>query len=168
MKKDDFVTISVKVPRELYAELALRIPEGERSSFIREAITEKLEKTPRPDKILELERKLEKIETDLSEIKRCLSDLEILTYGKDKINPHAFCKDEVDHKIVSYLMHYKSATTPELAEAIGVNRWMILNRLRRIQRISEQQLGKPIVNYYAGKRRGKMKAWWILEDLTEA
>jgi len=49
--------ISAKIPDEVYKELALRIPEGERSNFIREAIVEKLEKTPRPDKIFELEQK---------------------------------------------------------------------------------------------------------------
>ena len=168
MKEDKPVTISVKIPSELYAELAIRIPEGERSNFIREAIIEKLKKTPKPNKILELEQRIKGIENDLSEIKRCLSDLEILTYSKDKVNPHAFCIDEIDHKIVSYLMHYKSATTPELADAIGVNRWLILNRLKKLQRLSQQQLGKPIVTYYAGMRQGKRKAWWLIEDLTES
>ncbi|MFQ6094560.1 MAG: hypothetical protein ACE5NN_00305 [Candidatus Bathyarchaeia archaeon] len=167
MKKDGTLTIGVRVPKELYAELAIRIPEGERSNFIREAIIEKLERTPRPDKVLELEQRIERIENDLSEIKRSLSDLEILTYWKDKVNPHAFCIDEIDHKIVTYLVHYKCATTPELADAIGVNRWLILNRLKRIRRLSQRQLGRSIITYYAGKRQGKRKAWWLVEDLAE-
>lgn len=167
MKKNESTTISVKVPSELYAELAIRIPQGERSSFIREAIIEKLERTPRADRVLKLEKRIERIENDLSEIKRALSDLEILTYGKGKVNPHAFCIDEIDHKIVTYLMHYKSATTPELADAIGVNRWLILNRLKRIRKLSRRQLGRSIIMYYAGKRQGKRKAWWLVEDLAE-
>jgi len=160
------ITISFKMPEELYAEFAVRVPEGERSDFIRDAVIEKLEKTPRPDKILELDRRIGELEIDLSEIKRCLSDLEILTYDKGKVNPHAFCVDDVDHKIVDYLTHYKGATTPELAEAVGVNRWLILNRLKRIQKSSKKQLGKEIITYYAGKRLGKKKTWWIIEDLT--
>jgi len=165
IKMGKLVTISAKIPGELYAELAIRVPEGERSSFVRDAIIEKLGKTPRPDKILELERKIGDIESDLSEIKRYLSDLEILTYDKDKVNPHVFCIDEVDHKIVDYLIHYKGATTPELAEAIGVNRWLILNRLKRIQRTSRRQLGKAVVEYYGGKRLDKSKGWWLTEEL---
>lgn len=167
MKKDESYKISVKVPSELYAELALRIPEGERSSFIREAIIEKLGRTPRSARVLELERRIDRIEKDLTGIKRGLADLEMLTYGKDKVNPHAFCIDEIDHKIVNYLLHYKSATTPELSDAIGVNRWLILNRLKRIRRLSQRQIGKSIVTYYAGKRQGKERAWWLVEDLAE-
>jgi len=162
---DRLVTVSAKIPEELYAEFAIRVPEGERSSFIRDAIIEKLEKTPRADKILTLERRIGELENDLSEIKRYLSDLEILTYDRDKVNPHVFCIDDLDHKIVDYLMHYKGATTPELAEAIGVNRWLILNRLKKIQRTSKRQLGKAVLEYYGGKRLNKRKGWWLTEEL---
>ena len=56
------ITISAKIPRQVYDEMALRWPEGERSSLIRDAIVEKLQKTPRPDRILELEQRLRKTE----------------------------------------------------------------------------------------------------------
>jgi len=162
---DKLFTVSAKIPEELYAEFAIRVPEGERSSFIRDAIIEKLGKTPRADKILTLERRIGELENDLSEIKGYLSDLEILTYDRDKVNPHIFCIDDLDHKIVDYLMHYKGATTPELAEAIGVNRWLILNRLKKIQRTSKRQLGKAVLEYYGGKRLNKRKGWWLTEEL---
>ncbi len=163
----DFTIISVKIPKELYNELAIRIPEGERSRFIREAIIEKLKKTPKPDKIIEIEERLKKIEAEISEIKHHLSNLEILTFETGKINPYSFCTDEIDRKLIEHLLHYKGATTPELSEATGLNRWLILNRLKRIERISKQKIGRPIITYYAGKRMGKKKAWWITEDLIE-
>ena len=160
-------TISAKIPEEVYKELILRIPEGERSTFIRDAIVEKLQTVPRPDKIFQLEQKITKLEADLSEIKKYLVELEVLTYEKGKINPHAFCVDEIDHKIVDYLLHYKGAITSELADFIKTNRWLVLNRLRKIQKRSKKQLGKPIVEYYAGEKSGKKKAWWISEELVE-
>jgi len=159
--------ISIKIPEDVYQELALRVPEGERSNFIRDAIIEKLQKTPKPDKILEIERRLEKLEDEFSQIKRYLADLELLTYERGKTNPHAFCLDELDHKIVDYLIHYKGATTPELAEYLKTNRWLVLNRLKRIEKTSKKQLGKSIIEYYAGERSGKKKAWWINEELVE-
>jgi len=159
--------ISAKIPDEVYKEFALRIPEGERSNFIREAIIEKLEKTPRPDKIFELEQKIGRLEADLSEIKRYLAELELLTYEKGKVNPHAFCIDEIDHKIVDYLLHYGGATTTELADFLKTNRWFVLNRLRKIERSSKKQLGKSIIEYYGGEKSGKRKAWWIREELVE-
>jgi metal-responsive CopG/Arc/MetJ family transcriptional regulator len=160
--------VSVKVPEGVYKEMLLRIPEGERSNFIRDAIQEKLEKTPKPDKILELEQRVGKIEAEFSELRKYLADLELLTYEREKMNPHTFGVDETDHKIIDYLIHYKSATTPELAEYLKTNRWLVLNRLRRIQKLSRKQLGKSIIDYYPGEKSGKKKAWWINEELIEA
>ncbi|MBS7608654.1 MAG: hypothetical protein QW734_03555 [Candidatus Bathyarchaeia archaeon] len=159
--------ISVKIPEEVYQELALRVPEGERSNFIRDAIIEKLQKTPKPDKILEIEKRLERLEAEFSQIRKYLADLELLTYERGKTNPHAFCLDEIDHKIMDYLIHYKGATTPELAEYLKTNRWLVLNRLKRIMKNSKKQLGKPIIEYYPGEKAGKKKAWWINEELIE-
>lgn len=159
--------VSVKVPEEVYKEMVLRVPEGDRSNFIREAIMEKLQKTPKADKLLELQERMSKIEHEFGEVRKYLADLELLTYQHGKINPHTLCIDETDHKIIDYLLHYKGATTPELAEYMKTNRWLILNKLRKIQRNSKKQFGKPIIDYYAGEKSGKKKAWWINEELIE-
>lgn len=159
--------VTVKLPEEIYQEMALRIPEGDRSTFIREAISEKLQKTPKADKLLALQERMGKIEQELGQIRKYLADLEILTFQHGKINPYTYCIDELDHKIMEYLMHYKSATTPELAEYIKTNRWLILNRLRKIQKTSKKQIGKSIIEYCGGVRSGKKKAWWIDEELLQ-
>jgi hypothetical protein len=159
--------VSAKIPEEVYNEMVIRVPEGDRSNFIREAIIEKLQKTPKADKLLALEERMGKIETEFGEIRKYLADLELLTYEHGKINPHAFCIDETDHKIMDYLLHYKGATTPELADYMKTNRWLILNRLRKIQRTSKKQCGKPVIDYYAGEKSGKKKAWWINEELIQ-
>jgi Arc/MetJ-type ribon-helix-helix transcriptional regulator len=159
--------VSVKIPEEVYHEMVLRVPEGDRSNFIREAIIEKLQKTPKADKLLKLEERMGKIEREFGEVRKYLADLELLTYQHGKINPHTFCIDEIDHKIMDYLLHYKGATTPELADYMKTNRWLILNRLRKIQRNSKKQFGKPVVDYYAGEKSGKKKAWWINEELIQ-
>ena len=162
-----FTVITAKLPKEMYQEFALRVPEGDRSSFIREALLEKLEKTPRPDKIHDLEQKFNQLENELNKIKNYLSKLEILTHESGKVNPHSFCIDETDNKIVDYLVDYRGATTTELADFLETNRWLILNRLRKIESSSKKQLGKPILKYYPGERSGKRKAWWINEDIIE-
>ncbi len=160
--------VSAKIPDEVYKELILRIPEGERSTFIREAILEKLEKTPRPNKILELEDKVTSLENEVKKIKDHLTKLEVLTYEEGKVNPHTFCIDEVDNKILDYLLDHRGATTTELAEVLGTNRWLVLNRLRKIAKSSKKQLGKAIIFYYSGERSRKRKAWWVREELVEA
>jgi len=164
---DETRVVSAKIPEDVYKEMTLRVPEGNRSDFIRDAIMEKLQKTPRPDKVLDMEKRMDKMENELSEIKKYLADLQLLTYGQEKTNPHTFGMDETDHKLIEYLLHYKGATTPELAEYLKTNRWLVLNRLRRIQKTSRKQLGKPVIEYYPGEKSGKKKAWWINEELAE-
>ena len=163
----DYTVVSAKLPNNLYQELALRIPEGERSTFIREAILEKLEKTPRPNKIFGLEQKLNQLIKDVNKIKDALANLEIFTHETGKVNPHIFCIDDIDTKLVNHLIDHRGATTTELAEFLETNRWLVLNHLRKIEKSSKNQLGKSIIEYYAGERAGKRKAWWIKEDLIE-
>ena len=163
-----FKVVSAKLPEEIYKELVLRVSNGERSAFIRDAIMEKLTQVPRPDKLFEFEERVNELEVKFSEIKSYLAKLEVLTYERGKANPHAFGIDETDHKIIDYLLHYKGATTPELAEHLNTNRWLILNRLKRIQKLSKKQLGKPIIEYSASERRGKKKAWWLHDEQVEA
>lgn len=159
--------ISAKIPEELYKEMILRLPEGNRSDFIRDALMEKLQKTPKPDRILELEKRMDTMGKEFSQIKKYLADLELLTYDRGKTNPHTFGMDETDHKLIDYLVHYRGATTPELADYLKTNRWLVLNRLRRIQKVSRRQLGKSVIEYYAGEKSGKKKAWWMNEELVE-
>jgi hypothetical protein len=163
---DELRTVSAKIPDAVYKEMLLRVPEGDRSNFIRDAITEKLEKTPKTDKVLDLDQRLGKIEKEFSKIRKYLADLELLTYEYGKTNPHVFGIDEIDHKILDFLLHYKGATTPELAGYLKANRWLVLNRLKRIQKKSRMQLGKPVIEYYPGEKSGKKKAWWINEELA--
>jgi hypothetical protein len=66
------------------------------------------------------------------------------------------------------LLHYKGATTPELAEYLKTNRWYILGRLRKLQKRSKTQLGKSIIEYYGAERQGKKKAWWLIKEVVEA
>lgn len=159
--------VSAKIPDDVYKEFALRIPEGERSDFIRAAIMEKLQSVPRPDRVFALEKRIQSLEADLAEIKRALGDLEIFTFDKDKTNPHVFCIDEIDRKIMDYLLHYKGGTTPELAEYVKTNRWHVLSRLRKMQKRSEKQLGKSIIEYSGAERQGKKRAWWIIQEISE-
>jgi Arc/MetJ-type ribon-helix-helix transcriptional regulator len=159
--------VTIKLPEEVYQEMALRIPEGDRSTFIREAISEKLQKTPKADKLLALEQRMIQLEEQFGQIRKYLADLEILTFQHGKINPYQFAIDDLDRKIIEYLMNYKSTTTPELAEYLKVNRWLVLNRLRKIEKTSKKQIGKSIIEYYAGEKSGKKKAWWIDQELIQ-
>jgi hypothetical protein len=160
-EREEPVVISLKIPKTLFYELQIRIPERERSAFIREAIIEKLSRIPRPDKVLELEKRVEELGRDLGEIKKILADFELLTYKRGGIDVYRFCANSVDRKIIDYLLQHRGATTPELVKALGIRRWKILGRLKRIAYKSKKELGKAIIEFDAGEREGKRRAWWI-------
>ena len=111
--------------------------------------------------------KFNNLENELDTIRNYLAKLEILTHESGKVNPHSFCIDETDNNIVDYLVDHRGATTTELAEFLETNRWLVFNRLRKIERSSKKQLGKAVIKYYPGERSGKRKAWWITEELIE-
>jgi len=165
VSEDSSRIVTAKIPEEVYKEFVLRVPEGERGKFIREAISEKLQKTPKPDKLLALEERMSRLESEQEQVRRYLADLELLTFEQGKIDLYNFCTDETDRKLVDYLMHYKGATTPELAEYVKSNRWKVLNRLQKIQKISKKKYGKSIIEYCGGERSGKKKAWWINQEI---
>ena len=100
MTSSEQVPVTLKLPRRVFEELQIRIPEGERSDFIREAILEKLNRTPRPNVVLKLEERMKRLEEDIATIKASLADLELLSYEKGRIDPYTFCEDEKDRAIV--------------------------------------------------------------------
>ncbi len=81
-----------------------------------------------------------------------------------KTDPYTFCIDEADRKIIDYLIHYKGATTPELADYLKTNRWFILNRLRKLQKTSKKTTWKANNRILRRrKNQARKKAWWINE-----
>ncbi|MFQ5761849.1 MAG: hypothetical protein ACE5PO_02325 [Candidatus Bathyarchaeia archaeon] len=167
MKEESKTTpVTAQLPKEVYNELQLRIPLGERSNFIKEAILEKLGRTPRSDRLLTLEGQVLRLEEEVGIIKKTLAELQIYTYDKTKIDPYSFCRDETDRAIVEYLLQHDGATTEEISKSIGRNRWLVLNRLKKIQQVSERKLGKPLLTFLPLTRMGKRRAWWLNRELV--
>jgi len=161
----DEVAFTVKLPKRLLEELQLRVPRGVRGDFVRDAIAKELEDVPRPDRLSVLEQRIDRAESEIGEVKKTLAQFDILTYEREKVNPLNYCEDDIDRKIIDLLTQRGGATTPEISEAVGVNRYLILNRLQRMQKRSERKLGKPAVIFTPMERMGKKRAWWINPDL---
>jgi hypothetical protein len=164
--EQDEITFTVKLPKNLLEELKLRIPKGVRGNFIKDAIAKELEVVPRPDRLSTLEQRLEKTESEIIELKKTLAQFDILTYEQEKVNPLNYCEDNIDRKIIDLITQRGGATTPEIAKVVGVNRYLILNRLQRMQKRSERKLGKPAIIFSPMERMGKKRAWWVNPELV--
>lgn len=161
MEESENVAFSIKIPKSLLEEIEIKIPKGMWSNFIRDAIAEKIHRIPFSERISKLEEKVSSLEEEIGDLKKTLAELDILTIEKDKADPYNYCQDEIDRKIVELIIQRGGATTPEISEYTGENRWLILNRLKKISAKSEKKLGKPVICFSATEKMGKRRAWWI-------
>ena len=161
---EETTILTVRIPKKLLEELELKIPKNRRSVFVREAIEEKIRKIPVFVRLKEIEDRLERLENEVGEVKKVLAEFDLLTYEREK-NPYSFCQDEVDKKIVEFLIQQGGATTSEIAKHVGLNRWLILNRLKKLSQRTEKRFGKPAIYFLAVERMGRKRAWWIDEKL---
>ena len=91
--------------------------------------------------------------------------------AKPRVNPNVFCKDDLDRRIVDYLIQNGSGAATEIAKVLGiqnpnvVGRHVIGKRLKRLQQISERQ-NWSIFEFHPERKEGKFRAWWIrVEDV---
>lgn len=168
MGREKNVLLTVKLPKNLVDELKLKVPKGKLSTFIRDAIIDKIQKTPAYERLEDVEKRLFEIENLVGKIVKALAEIGVKVYDKNESNIYSFCRDEVDKKIVNLLVKLKGASTNELAKHLGLNRWLILNRLKRISTESERKLGKPLVSFLSLEKMGKKRAWWINEEMVDA
>jgi len=79
------------------------------------------------------------------------------------------CKDELDRRIVDYLIENGSGATTEIAKALGlenpkiVGRHIIGKRLKRLQEFTERQ-NWSIFEFHPEQKEGKFRAWWIRRE----
>jgi len=126
-----------------------------------------------------IEERLEALERDWNWAKPIIVELaKQYDLQKPRVNPMKYCKDEVDRKIISYLIDNLGAGTTEIARGIGlpnpaeVGRHLVGKRLLRIHKQSSDE-GWNILNFDPAMREHpiskekKLRAWWInLEDVN--
>lgn len=105
-----------------------------------------------------LEKFKEKYEPVLQEV------IKFLDISRPKVDPKKYCSDEMDKKIIDYLIENKGAGTTEIAKALGLDpekgRHIIGKRLAKLKRLSEED-GWDILEFHKERKEGKFRAWWI-------
>lgn len=94
-----------------------------------------------------------------------------LALAQPLINPNIYCKDDLDRKIIAYLIDKEAAGSTEIARALGlekpklVGRHTIGKRIKRLSLLSGRD-GWHILEFHPECRDGKFRAWWLmLEDV---
>jgi len=118
----------------------------------------------------EIEKRLRALERFKDRYEPVLQEvIKFLDISRPKVNPAKYCSDDMDRKIIEYLIENKGAGTTEIAKALGLDpekgRHTIGKRMVKIQRLSENE-GWNILEFHPEVKEGKFRSWWInLEEI---
>lgn len=118
----------------------------------------------------EIEKRLRALERFRDRYEPVLREVvKFLDISRPRVNPDKYCSDDLDRKIIDYLIEHLGAGTTEIATALGLDpqkgRHIIGKRIAKIKRLSEQD-GWNILEFHPELKEGKFRAWWInLEEI---
>jgi hypothetical protein len=128
-----------------------------------------------------IEERLDNLERDWAWAKPIITELgKQYDLQKPRINPAKYCRNELDRKIIAYLIEHLGAGSTEIAKAIGLEnperlgRHLVGKRLKRIASKSSAE-GWNILEFNPATRENpidhkeKYRAWWLnVEDVDVA
>jgi len=92
-----------------------------------------------------------------------------LDLSKERFNPASLCKDEIDKRIIDYLIEHKAGATSDIAQALGlenpknVGRHIIGKRIQRLKEVFERN-NWNVLEFHPENKDGKFRAWWLSID----
>jgi len=125
-----------------------------------------------------IEERLDTLEREWNWAKPMITELaKQYDLQRPRINPMKYCKDEIDRKIVAYLIEKIGAGATEIAGGIDLDqpevlgRHLVGKRLKRLFNLSSKE-GWHILDFDTATRENpvtkekKFRAWWInLEEV---
>lgn len=112
------------------------------------------------DRLRKLEARVDRAEPLIQQI------ADQLELEAARLNPAKYCKDELDKKIIDYLIENQAAGTTEIAKALGLSDPKLVGRHtigKRIQALNKkfEYNGWHILTFHPENKEGKFRAWWI-------
>ncbi len=165
-KKQDSDTVSLRVrlSRDIIDRIDRLVGEAGRQKFIRDSVVTRLDEDL-PPAVNEILLELEDLKTRVSYLER-IRDTSVYRGDLNEDVKTKVCRDELDRKLLAYIIKNRGATTPELAEehlGDSSKRRTVLDRLGKLNERAKEILGNPILRYERGELDGKRGAWWAID-----
>lgn len=88
-----------------------------------------------------------------------------LELSQARVNPDRYCRDDLDRKIIDYLIEHKAAGTTEIAKALELDptkgRHLVGKRIKGID-VRSRRDSYYLLEFHPEHKEGKFRAWWIL------
>lgn len=161
--KQKEVSIRVRLGQDILERIDLLVGSNGRQKFIRDAITWRLDEEV-PPVMLEMVDDIDGLKIRVDHLERIQSTSYYLGRLSDEVKGKV-CRDDLDRKLLAYLLQHEGATTPELARSLlraNGKRRTILGRIDKLNQRARNILGVRILEHERGIVKGKRGAWWLV------
>jgi len=157
------VSIRVRLPRDVLERIDLLVGNNGRQKFIRNAIASRLDDEV-PPVVLEVIDDVDRLKMRVDHLEKVQSTSYYLGKLNDVVKTQV-CRDDLDRKLLAYLLQHEGATTPELALSLlssSGKRRTILDRIEKLNQRARKIVGAKILEHQRETVKGKRGAWWLV------
>jgi hypothetical protein len=161
--KQKEVSIRVRLGKDVLERMDLLVGSDGRQKFIRDAIAWRLDEEV-PPVMLEMVDDIDRLKMRVDHLEKVQSTSYYLGRLSDEVKSQV-CRDDLDRKLLAYLLQHEGATTPELARILlGSNgkRRTILDRIDKLNQRAYKIVGRRILEHKKGIVKEKRGAWWLV------
>jgi len=159
------VSIRVRLGKEILERIDVLVGSNGRQKFIRDAVVSRLDEDI-PPVMLEMIDDIDGLKARVAHLERIQSTSYYLGKLSDEVKSKV-CRDDLDRKLLAYLLQHEGATTPELAQSLlssNGKRRTILGRIDKLNQRARTILGVRILEHERRLVKGKRGAWWIIHS----
>ena len=165
------VSIRVRMGKELLERIDLLVGSSGRQKFIADAIAWRLDQDV-PPVMLEMIDDIDALKDRVAHLEKVESTSYYIGRLTDNVKNNV-CRDDLDRKLLAYLLQHEGATTPELARSLlrsNGKRRTVLGRIDNLNQRARTDLGVRILQHERGIMKGKRGAWWLVntEKIVQA
>ncbi|MFW9798846.1 MAG: winged helix-turn-helix transcriptional regulator [Candidatus Thorarchaeota archaeon] len=161
-RRDQAVSIRVRLSRDTLKRLDRMAGERGRQKFIEEAVLWRLNKEI-PPLVHELAEEVNQLKTRVEHLEG-MQSTSLFLGELNEVTKTQVCRDDLDRRILAYLLQHEGASTPELAERLlkdSTKRKTIHVRITKLNERAKEALGKTVLLFEKGEVKGKRGAWWL-------
>ena len=165
------VSIRVRLAKETLERVDLLVGSNGRQKFITDAIAWRLDQDV-PPVMLEMIDDIDALKDRVTHLEGIQSTSYYIGRLSDEVKSNV-CRDNLDRRLLAYLLQHEGATTPELARSLlrsNRKRRTVLGRIDNLNQRARTVLGVRILQHERGIMKGKRGAWWLVntEKIVQA
>jgi hypothetical protein len=164
---NEAISIRLRLEKSLLDRIDMVAGERNRQRYIHEAIEWRLDQEL-PPMFLELSEEITQLKHRVEHLEKSQAT-SVFLGDLNQTTKEQVCADDLDRKLLAFIIRNEGGTTPELAEHLlgdAQKRRTILDRIDRLNNRAIETLGSPVLEYKKGFVKDKRGAWWLVDPAS--